>query len=76
MGRKEKIFDYLGITKWHEAGYTGKGIKIMSMEPVSSAKKFPDVIAVNGYNTGDLKRRNHADNVMRQMMEIALMQHF
>ena len=71
MGRKEKIFDYLGITKWHEAGYTGKGIKIMSMEPVSSAKKFPDVIAVNGYNTGDLKRRNHADNVMLQMMEIA-----
>lgn len=71
MGRQEKIFDYLGITKWHEAGYTGKGIKIMSVEPVSSKSKFPNVIAVNGYNEENLKYRNHADNVMEQMMEIA-----
>ena len=71
MSRQKAITDYLGITKWHEAGYTGKGIKIMSIEPVSSEKKFPSVIAVNGYNTGNLKERSHADNVMRQMMEIA-----
>ena len=70
MGEKERIFDYLGITKWHEAGYTGKGIKIMSIEPVSSAKKFPNVIAVNGYNEGNLKDRNHGDNVMKLMMVI------
>jgi peptidoglycan L-alanyl-D-glutamate endopeptidase CwlK len=71
MGKQEKIFDYLGITKWHEAGYTGKGIKILSIEPVSSKDKFPNVIAVNGYNEGNLKYRNHGDNVMQQMMEIA-----
>ena len=71
MSKQKRIMDYLGITKWHEAGYTGKGIKIMSIEPVSSAKKFPNVIAVNGYSDGDLQERNHADNVMNQMMVIA-----
>ena len=71
MSNQKKIFDYLGITKWHEAGYTGKGIKIMSIEPVSSKDKFPNVIAVNGYNDGNLQERNHADNVLNQMMEIA-----
>jgi hypothetical protein len=25
-------FDALGITKWHEAGYTGKGQKIITFE--------------------------------------------
>ena len=71
MSKQKAIMDYLGITKWHEAGYTGKGIKIMSIEPVSSENEFPNVIAVNGYNTGNLKDRNHGDNVMKQMMVIA-----
>ena len=71
MSRKKDIMDYLGITKWHEAGYTGKGIKIMSVEPVSSKSKFPNVIAVNGYNIENLKEKNHADKVMEQMMVIA-----
>ena len=71
MTKQKKIFDYLGITKWRDAGYTGKGIKILSIEPVSSKEKFPNVIAVNGYNEGNLKDRNHGDNVMKQMMEIA-----
>lgn len=72
MRNKKEVLDYLGITAWHKAGYTGKGIKIMSIEPVSSAKKFPNVIAVNGYNKGNTKMCNHADKVMQQMMEIAL----
>ena len=71
MSKQKAIMNYSGITKWHEAGYTGKGIKIMSIEPVSSAKKFPNVIAVNGYNEGKLQDRNHGDNVMKQMMDIA-----
>lgn len=71
MKYKKDALTFLGITKWHEAGYTGKGIKILSIEPVSSEKKFPNVIAVNGYNEGNLKDRNHGDNVMKQMMEIA-----
>lgn len=71
MGRTEEILDFLGITEWHKAGYTGKGIKVLSIEPVSSQKEFPDVIAVNGYNTGNLRERSHGDNVMRQMQQIA-----
>ena len=71
MSKKNEIMNFLSITKWHEAGYTGKGIKIMSREPVSSQEEFPNVIAVNGYNKGDLQERNHADKVMKQMMEIA-----
>lgn len=67
----KSIMKYLGITKWHEAGYTGKGIKIMSLEPVSSKSKFPNVIAVDGYNKGKKNEVNHADKVMEQMMEIA-----
>ena len=30
MNKKE--FDYLGITKWHEKGYTGKGITLAELE--------------------------------------------
>ena len=32
----EKEFDYLGITKWHKKGYTGKGIIIASKEKNTS----------------------------------------
>ena len=71
MGYKEEALDFLGITKWHKLGYTGSGIKIMSIEPVSSKKKFPNVIAVNGYNEGNLREQSHGDRVMEQMMDIA-----
>lgn len=63
-----KIKRFLGIDKWYDAGYTGKGIKVLSIERVSSAKKFPNVIAVNGYGDDD---RGHGDRVMEQMIEIA-----
>jgi hypothetical protein len=69
--KERRIYEYLGIPEWDKAGYTGKGIKIMSIEPISSKKKFPNVIPVNGYSTEDLKGRNHADKVMSQMIEIA-----
>lgn len=71
MSNKNQIMKYLGISAWHEAGYTGKGIKIMSIEPVSSQKEFPSVIAVNGYNTNGTQKKKHADKVMKQMMEIS-----
>ena len=70
MSKERQIFNFLGITKWHEAGYTGKGIKILSIEPVSSKKNFPNVIAVNGYAT-NAKESGHADMVMEQMQQIA-----
>lgn len=30
----KEVFDLLGITRWHELGYTGKGITICSKEDV------------------------------------------
>ena len=68
MGKTEKIFDYLGITEWHKAGYTGKGIKILSMEQVESQRKFPYVTAVNGFGDDD---NGHGSRVMEQMKVIA-----
>lgn len=28
----EEVFEYLGITKFHKAGYTGKGLCVASIE--------------------------------------------
>ena len=53
MSQKEKILDLLGIPAWYKAGYTGKGIKILSVERVSRQKKFPNVIAVDGYGNDE-----------------------
>lgn len=65
---KKAILEYLGIPAWDKAGYTGKGIKIISLERVSSKSKFPNVIAVNGYGDDD---NGHGDRVMEQMIELA-----
>ena len=59
MGYKEEALDFLGITEWHKAGYTGKGIKIVSEEKVCE-KKHPDVISPKGFNS----RSGHGDDVM------------
>lgn len=64
----EKIKEYLGITKWHNAGYTGKGVSILSMEQVKNQRKFPYVTAVNGFGDDD---GGHGSKVMEQMKEIA-----
>lgn len=68
MTRQEKIFNYLGIDKWHDAGYTGKGISILSMEQVKSQSKFPYVTAINGFGDDD---NGHGSKVMEQMKVIA-----
>ena len=59
MGYKEEALDFLGITEWHKAGYTGKGIKILSHEKVCE-KKHPDVISPKGFNS----KSGHGDDVM------------
>ena len=30
MGYKEEALEFLGITRWHELGYKGKGIKYVN----------------------------------------------
>lgn len=66
MGYKEDALDFLGITKWHKAGYTGKGIKILSHERVCE-NKHPDVISPEGFT----KKSGHGDEVMLHLKLVA-----
>lgn len=66
MGYKEDALDFLGITKWHKEGYTGKGIKILSDEKVCEAK-HSDVISPTGFN----KKSGHGDDVMLHIKLVA-----
>lgn len=66
MGYKEDALDFLGITKWHKAGYTGKGIKILSDEKVCE-KVHPDVISPAGFKS----KRGHGDDVMLHIKLVA-----
>ena len=66
MSYKEEALDFLGITKWHELGYKGQGIKFISDEQVTE-KKHPDVIAPSGYST----KNNHGDDVMNHIKLVA-----
>lgn len=66
MGYKEAALDFLGITEWHKAGYTGKGIKILSDEKVCK-KKHPDVISPKDFNS----KSGHGDDVMTHIKLVA-----
>lgn len=66
MGYKEEALDFLGITKWHNKGYKGKGIKIVSDELVI-AKGNEDIIAPKGYHS----RNGHGDTVMKHIRMVA-----
>lgn len=66
MGYKEDALDFLGITKWHKAGYTGKGIKILSDEKVCEAK-HSDVISPLGFKS----KAGHGDSVMSNLKLVA-----
>lgn len=74
MSYKDEAFDFLGITQWHELGYKGKGIKIMSGEKIQ--KKAPNgtpqelwdkVICPSGYKTN---KDDHGSNVMRHILAV------
>lgn len=66
MSYKEDALDFLGITAWHKAGYTGKGIKILSDEKVCK-KKHPDVISPSGVKS----KCGHGDDVMSHIKLVA-----
>lgn len=66
MTYKENALAFLGVTRWHEAGYTGKGIKILSDEKVCE-KKHPDVISPAGFKS----KQSHGDNVMSYIKLVA-----
>lgn len=66
MVYKEETLDFLGITDWHKAGYTGKGIKILSDEKVCE-KVHSDVISPAGFKS----KRGHGDDVMLHIKLVA-----
>ena len=66
MGYKEDVLDFLVITEWHKAGYTGKVIKILSDEKVCK-KVHPDVISPAGFSS----KRGHGDDVMTHIKLVA-----
>ena len=71
MLNKEE-FDFLGITKWHEAGYIGKGVTIVSKELIID-KIFDDVISKNPKENTDamLKYNSHGTDVMDFIRQVA-----
>ena len=62
MDYKKEALLFLGITNWHNWGYRGEGIKVLSDERVTE-KKHPDVIAPSGY----VSKNNHGDDVMNHI---------
>lgn len=67
MEYEEKVFNFLGITKWHEMGYKGKGIMIVSDEMVND-RRHGDVISPKGYYR---KNEGHGDDVMTHIKLVA-----
>lgn len=59
MSYKKQALEYLGIQKWHDMGYRGQGIKIMSDEKVEK-ESHGDVISPKGFSS----KSGHGDSVM------------
>ena len=70
MNREE--FDFLGITKFHEAGYIGKGVTIVSKENIID-RIFDDVICKNPKKNTEamLKYNSHGTDVMDFIRQVA-----
>lgn len=64
----KKEFDYLGITRWHELGYKGKGIKICSKENIIKGV-FDDVFCMKSEEKDDWSI--HATLVMDYIRQVA-----
>ena len=62
----EKEFDFLGITKWHEAGYKGRGVKITSHEKIIEGS-FDDVFYLEaGDSDSDYHKHRNTCNGLYQ----------
>ena len=74
MAYKEEALEFLGITRWHELGYKGKGIKIMSDEKISqkSLKSveqslWDKVVSPKGYSQ---EKAGHGSEVMANILMV------
>ena len=68
---KEECFDFLGITKFWQAGYTGENVRIMSDEKIikdyEKTERWKNVICPNGYETNG---KWHGSSVMSILQEV------
>lgn len=78
MEYKERALEFLGITSWHEAGYTGKGIKIMSDEKIYekapsgvTQERWNKIICPKGCRSKSGKTPWHGTAVMQHILMVA-----
>jgi len=68
---KQETFDFLGITKFHKAGYKGKNVRIMSDEKIikdyEKTERWKNVICPNGYETNG---KWHGSSVMSILQDV------
>lgn len=65
----EDAFDFLGITKFHQSGYTGKNITIASKEMIIEGI-FDDVECDDYFSTDTSKSAKHGTNVMDYIRQV------
>ena len=65
----EDAFDFLGITKFHESGYTGKNITIASKESIIEGI-FDDVECDDYFSTDTSKSAKHGTTVMDYIRQV------
>ena len=65
----EDAFDFLGITKFHENGYTGKNITIASKESIIQGI-FDDVECDDYFSTDTSKSAKHGTTVMDYIRQV------
>jgi hypothetical protein len=64
----EKEFEFLGITAFHKAGYTGKNIKIASCERI--IKGIYDDVTCPEYGTATSKQAQHGTQIMGYIRQV------
>ena len=65
----EDAFEFLGITKFHQSGYTGKHIAIASKESIIKGV-FDDVECDDYFSTDTSKSAKHGTNVMDYIRQV------
>lgn len=69
MKLNEEAFNFLGISKFHENGYTGKNITIASKEMIIEGV-FDDVECDDYFSTDTSKSAKHGTNVMDYIRQV------
>lgn len=72
---KQECLDFLGITKWHNAGYTGKGISVVGGELTTDkfrsihTDRLSEIIRPDGFGVGD--NAQHGTDMFVHLLTVA-----